>query len=216
MPTLSSSNSLFELAFGVNAVLPVLISDFEAVKHQTAESLLRKIKEVRPKFKLIERDRLDFVDFTVGSIRGYRFANHLTRVVGLISLFFCGASLGVLYWSAHEPDLEIKSNALFAFVLITLIVGPIIYEARNRYLKWLYSKLVTHGTNEKADAVLFAECADMYLRSKKKFETLDREMKKKSLQAQILIYRMKIMLFWMKLEDFWHSVRLKCLSRRAK
>jgi hypothetical protein len=52
MRTLSASSSVFQLAFAVNAVLPVVIADFEKVRKEAADSLLRKIKEYRPEFDL--------------------------------------------------------------------------------------------------------------------------------------------------------------------
>src|SRR5258705_13880575 len=138
MPILGDSVSIFQLAFGVNAVLPVLISDFETVRDDAADSVLRKIKEFQPQFVLKEEDRFEFVDFTFKSVAGLRHARIVTRLIGALSLVLCALSLVALCWSALRPKEEISSARLFAFVGATLIVGPALYVARNEYLKWFY------------------------------------------------------------------------------
>jgi len=57
MPTLTASTSIFQLAVGVNAILPALISDFEAVRDQVAELFMRQIREHDPDFNVKECDR---------------------------------------------------------------------------------------------------------------------------------------------------------------
>jgi hypothetical protein len=216
MPTLSASNSLFELAFGVNAVLPVLISDFERIKEQAAESLLRKLKECRPHFELKERDRVDFVDFAFRSNVGLRHAHWATRIVSVLSIVFCIASLGALVWSAHSPDQQVDFRCLVAFVAVTLVFAPSLYVARDRYLKWLYSILVVHGSNEKADAELFANCVEIYLTYMKRFEQHDRAFAEVMAQAPILIWKARLILFQIRVMRAWNKLRSKLSFKRSR
>jgi hypothetical protein len=139
MPTLSASSSVFQLAFAVNAALPVLISDFEVVRNDAADTLLRKIKKYCPEFKLDELDRVDFVDFSFRSTRGLRHAWLITRLTIFVALSLCFVSLAALCWSAVKPDQQVSSGSFFAFVSATFILGPLVYFGQNRYLKWLNS-----------------------------------------------------------------------------
>jgi hypothetical protein len=191
MPKLTDCNSIFQLAFGMNAVLPAVIADFEFVRNEVADSLLRKIKECLPQFELKERDRIDFVDFTLRSSRGLRHARTITRLTAFISVAFCAISLVALCLSALNPEAQLSRGWLFAFVATTLVVGPLFYIARNSFLKWLYKTNVIHGTNEKKEAVLYAECVNAYLDFKKGW-TLDRTLGEGMAQISVMMWRMRL------------------------
>lgn len=112
---LSDGNSVFQLAFGLNAVIPILVASFDDVKEKTAESLLRKIREHQPKFALKENERVDFTEFHFGSNKGLQYARIITRVVICASLIFCGISLGALVWAAVDPEHEIQTSMFYLF-----------------------------------------------------------------------------------------------------
>ena len=207
MPTLSSANTVFQLAFGVNAVLPVLVADFERVRTEAAHSLLRKIKEYRPDFELKERDRLDFVDFTLRSSPGLRSARLVTHLTALLSLAFCGLSLAALCWAALSPEHQISSKLFFTFVALTLIFGPLFYIARDRYLVWLYKVIAIYGTNEKNDALLFAQCVETYLEFKKTWEPLERQANELMLEASRMTWKVKLSRVQMKIQSSWLWVK---------
>jgi hypothetical protein len=216
MLTLSASNSVLQLAFGVNAVLPVLISDFQVVRNEAADSLLRKIKEYRPDFELKERDRIAFMDFTFRSSRGLRFARLVTHVTGFLSLALCGLSLAALCWSAVRPNEQISSKLFLVFVGVTLIGAPSFYLARNLFLKWFYSAFVVYGTNEKSEMLLFADRADTYLTYKKDWEIRRREMDELMLKADLLLWKVKLIHVRNGLKDLWYGVRSKLRLKRNR
>jgi hypothetical protein len=209
MPTLSSSNSLFELAFGVNAVLPMLIDEFTVVREQAAESILRKINEYRPDFKLKERQRLRFVEFTFKSSPGLRHSKMVTYITGLISVVLCALSLSALYWSALDPNREYSSKLLFVFVGLTLVFGPLFYVVRNYYLKWLYITLVTYSTNEKREALFFADCVDTYLRHEERWEPLKNKLDEMMAEIPLDIWKMRLMIAKMRFTELWYWIRSK-------
>jgi len=216
MPTLSASSSVFQLAFGVNAVLPVLISDFEAVRKDAAESLLRKIKEYCPGFELKERDRIDFVDFTFQSSRGLRHARFVTYFTGFFSLAMCGLSLTALCLSALKPEWQISVRLFLTFTGATLIAAPLIYVGRNAYLKWLYSLLVSKSSNEQHEAVLFAECVNIYVKHKKEWEQTGSRMDEAQLQLEILGWEMRWMRIKMRLIPMREWIRSKLRLKRPR
>ncbi len=216
MPTLSASNSVFQLACGVNAVLPVLISDFERVKEEAADTLLRKIKEYCPGFELKERERIDFVDFSFRSTVGLRHAHIITRITVIISLVLCGISLAALCWAALKPDHEVSSGLFFAFVGITLIGGPLLYIARDAYLKWLYSILVIHGTNDKADAELFAGCVKAYLSFKKQWEYRKQQVNEATSNIPLMIWKLRLARIEMRLKAASFRIRSKLSFKRTR
>lgn len=213
MPTLGASNAVFQLAFGVNAVLPILIADFEQVRKQAAESFLSKIKEHRPDFALKEQDRIDFVDFAFRSSRGLRHARMLTYITILVSLLFCGFSLVALCWAAQQPEREISSRLFYWFVGVTLIGGPSFYVARNSYLKWLYRVLVIHGMNNRAEVALFSDCVNTYLQSKKQWEPIEQQMREIMSEAATMEWEVKLALVEMNTKQalFW----LRSKAKRA-
>ncbi len=221
MPTLSASASVFQLAFGINAVLPVLISDFENVRREAADSLLRKIREHRPDFVLKERDRIDFVDFTFRSSTGLRHAKTITLTSGLTSSLLCALSLSALCWAAFRPDEQISPKLFLWFVGLTLIVGPLFYVMRNRYLKWLYSVMVIHGTNEQAETLLFAGCVDVYLEHKRRWAPIERRLREATSDIPLMIWKMRVARIQMKLipvyvrlKTFWNSLHKRRIFKR--
>jgi hypothetical protein len=207
MPRLVDCSSIFQLAFGVNAVLPAVLAEFELVRREAAESLLRKIKEYRPDFQLKERDRIDFVDFTFRSSRGLRHARTVTRLTAFISVAFCGLSLVALCLAALNPEAQLSFKRLLAFVGMTLIIGPLVYIARNSYLKWLYRVNVIYGTNEQKEALLFAECVNAYLKFKKEFEPLSDGMA----QISVMVWRLRLAEMRMRVVSIWYWIRSKVI-----
>ena len=87
--------------------------------------------------------------------------------------------------------------------------SPLIYVIRNYYLKWLYSILVTYGTNKKRESLFFAYCADAYLRFEEKWEPLENEMNKMMAEIPLDIWKMRLMIAKMRLLEFWGWIRSK-------
>lgn len=205
MPTLGDSVSIFQLAFGVNAVLPTLISGFEKVRDDAADSVLSKIKEIQPEFEVKEEDRFEFVDFIFNSVARLRYARIGTRLIGGLSLVFCALSLIALYWAALRPKEEISATRLFEFVTATLIVGPALYFARNEYLKRFYRSFV-YERNTKADAAVFAFCTKTYLTYKRSWDDRERSQTFRSSIA-FMTWQLRWMTFQMKLVPLRHLLR---------
>jgi hypothetical protein len=203
MPTLSASNSIFQLAFGVNAVLPSLISDFESTRKEAADSLLRKIKHYCPDFELKEQERVDFIDFSFRSTAGLRHGRAVTHATAFISLLLCAFSLAALCWAALKPEEQVSTKFFLEFVGVTLVGGPLLYVGRNAYLKWIYSVLVTYSTNEKRDAELFATCVRAYLLHKKEWEEISWRLD----EVPFLIWKLRFVRLEMKLKLFGHRIR---------
>lgn len=213
MVSLSSANSLFELAFAVNAVLPALVSEFERVKSDAADSLLKKVREARPQFELREGDRLEFIDFAYRSSPGLRLGWYMTRAVSVVSLLLCVLSLGALVWSASRPLEEIPDRDLHIFVALAFAVGPAFYVARDRYLRWIYSALV-RSSDDPADAEFFAECADLYLGTKRMFERHERQIDELNAQLSATLLKARWTMFRVRVMGVWHKLRFGFLSRR--
>jgi hypothetical protein len=207
MPTLTASTSIFQLAVGVNAILPALISDFEAVRDQVAELFMRQIREHEPDFDIKECDRQEFISFAFMSSRGLRHAKAITNATIAFSVLACGASLAALIWAAIVPEQQISVRQLFAFVGLTLIFGPLLYVARNRFLRWLYSIFVKHSHNEKAGAMLFAHCVKAHIEFTKNWEKIDPEMDMLMASIPLMIWKMRFMTLEMKAKMLWHKIR---------
>jgi hypothetical protein len=209
MPTLSASNSIFQLAVGVNAVLPILVSDYEGMRDRAAESMLRKIRELYPRFEIKERDREEFISFMLRSTNGLRHAQRLTHSVALLSTMLSAISLAALCWAAIEPDWGISVKQLFTFVGATLIAGPAFYAATNRHLKWIYSILAKHSSNEAADTKLFADILESYLAFQKRWEPYETTMDELLASVPFMIWRMRFSGFNMSVRRIWSKIRYK-------
>lgn len=205
--TLSASNSLFELAFGVNAILPALFAGFRDVKEKAADSLLRKIKELHPEFEIAERDRLDFVKYHFDSSRGLRHAKHVTNITAVLALSMCATALVALCLSAAEPNREVPPLLLFSYVGVALVGAPIVYWLRDQYLQWLYSIMVVHSTNDAQEAKIYADCVTSYLVHKKEWEPIQQGMEEFQAQVPLLLWKLR----WMRLQMwqivFWGRIR---------
>jgi hypothetical protein len=176
--TLAAANSLFQLGVGVNAVLPLLIADFETVRDRTAESLLRKIKEFKPDFDIKERDRQEFVSFVLRSTRGLRVAKWLTGVMGAVSLALSGISLVALYYAAIEPSRNISTEMVRIFISVTLVGAPVLYVSINYLYKQLYAAMAAKASNERNEAILMAGSIEAHLRFKNEMDPLFDEIDK--------------------------------------
>jgi hypothetical protein len=202
MPTLSASSSLFQLAVGVNAVIPALISDFEIVRNQAADSLLRNIGEYNPAFTLKERDRHAFISFCLKASGGLRLAKVLTHITVSLALSLCALSLGALCWSATQPNREISVQYFFWFVAVTLVIAPSFYVARNLILKQIYRTMADNSLNDEREVLQFTDsfknCLEM-----KKLTDAGHELIH---HAQTTIYRTQLSEFWRNLKYRWYSL----------
>jgi hypothetical protein len=141
------------------------------------------------------------------SSRGLRHAKAITNATVAFSLAACAASLAALLWAAIAPEQKISVRQLFAFVGVTLILGPLVYVARNRFLKWLYSIFVKHSHNEKANAMIFVHCAQAYIEFKKKWEKIDPELDMLMASIPLMIWKMRFMRLEIKVRKIWYKIR---------
>ena len=209
MLTLSSSNSIFQLAVGVNAVLPVLISDYEGIRDKAADSTLRKIQELNPTFELKERDRQEFISFTLRSTTGLRYAQRLTFWMAVISITLSAASLTALCWAAIEPERTISVKELLVFVGVTLIASPLFYVATNRHLKWIYSILERKSSTEESDVALFSEIVTSYLAFQKSWEQHEQKMDDLLATIPFIIWRARFSLLAMRFKRVYFDTLYK-------
>lgn len=205
MPTLAECNSIFQLAVGINAVLPAVLSGFEETRMQAAELFLRKIRECRPDFELKERDRPEFVNFVFQSVNGLRYARRITRFIGAASVALAASSLGLLVLAALEPLREISREQLYWFVLVSLIVAPALYMARNSFLKWLYGVLVRNVDSE-AELQLFASCVDTYLSLQRRWRVTEPPFHEAMAALPIMRLKLKWSIARMRVGDWWYRV----------
>lgn len=205
MPSLADCNSIFQLAVGVNAVLPRLFSGFERTRDQAGELFARKIGECRTDFVLKECDRSDFMHFVFASVSGLRHARTITRTVAAISIGLVAWSLGMLVMAAVEPTKPISLAELGWFVVLNLIAGPTLYMARNALLRWLY-ELLSRNADSGAQLRVFSQCAEAYIRHKRRWEELKPEVNATMAKLPWMLWRIRWLSFRMMLQDWWFRV----------
>lgn len=214
MVTLGGCDSLLQLAFGANAVLPLLISDFEALREKAAEVLVRKLKEFDPTFNLRERDRVEFVEFAFRSSPGLRRAHYVTRATVCLALGLCGLSLLGLGVAALKPEQQISDRLFFGFFGFALVIAPFVYYARNVYLKWLYSVFIKYGTNKQQEAEVFAFCVNAHLEHQKTWEPIEQRLREDAAALPILIWKLRLVTFKLTVLRWW--LNLRSVFRRPK
>lgn len=184
----------------------MLISRFEKVRDDAADSVLCKIKEIQPESEVKEEDRFEFVEFVFKSVARLRHARIITRVIGGLSLVFCALSLTALCWAALRPHDEMSATLLFGFVTATLIAGPPLYLARNECLKRSYRRFV-YERNTEADAALFAFCTQTYLTFKRSWEGRERAPEPFRSSIAFMIWQLRWLRFQMQLVPLRHWLR---------
>jgi hypothetical protein len=135
MAQLANCTSIFEVAFGVNAVATAAALYFKVTHREVAR---RMYAEFRPPDSPVEGPLAErrFEDFILQASPGLRGARRAYRVLMFVGL---GAALTAfigLMLSATSPQTVIPSAALWAFAIFTIIVLPVAYWLYQQFLAW--------------------------------------------------------------------------------
>ena len=137
MATLQNCASLFQLGFGVNAIVPALYFTFRRTQESLASRLSQEIQKTNPEFYKLEREKeilhrfvFEWVPFVKLS---YRLRNipALFLTLGLISSFFG------LVFSAIQPNHELPNSWVWLFSIYALLFCPSTYLLYGMLLKGL-------------------------------------------------------------------------------
>jgi hypothetical protein len=161
--TLQNTVSIFQLAFGVNAVVPALHVAFRRTQDSLATRLVRDLRKLVPTFELDEKnlERLGLVVST--TLPGLKLANRLK----IIPFFMLGTAMVISFFglvlSAVQPAFELSDGWVWVLSIYILIVCPGSYLLYHALLKGLERLWIWKWTSDPSSAVKFAEIAQMHL-----------------------------------------------------
>lgn len=176
MPTLAACGNIFSLAFGVNAIIPIALSDLQRAKENVSNSKLRSIQEAVTDFKVTEKDRSHFIEFTFKSSGGLRIAEFLTYFTLAWAMALSAISLWELYQSAENPNRIISSEWLAAYITVALVIAPTLYFVRERAIKWIHLTIVTRSNSDEQASRAYADLFKLYLEQRKVLNQTEKEL----------------------------------------
>lgn len=212
MANISNLNSIFEIAFGVNAVSFALLSRLRKTKQQLASFIENRIKQIDGNFELLETEKRDFVDFVFRSSNGLKIAHYAGLIAASIAAFATFFSIFVLLFSAEYPQIEIPIKDATIISICLLLLCPAIYMLYDRFLGFLVTAKIEAGIDDDK-AKTFQRCFKLTQGMKKTIEDTDKtlaEIKSESfkinIQLQYDAIKYKLSLALDKIKLFFHRL----------
>lgn len=215
MALCSNSTSLFELAFGVNAVYAALSTRLADTRTQLADVALKNFQLVDPHFVVPLNERAILEDWISRAFSGYQLAYRLRLIPQLLSLALCAIAIFALLQTARLGDkCEVKDTQLIWFSAVALLIAPVLYHLYNALLAYLVAAVTARTFQDKgktnASLQLYRLCVDArhtINQSKEIMESYER------LQGQNAVRELRELL-----SKFAHPIRTwrKYWQRRAR
>lgn len=135
MALCTNSTSLFELAFGVNAVYAALSTQLSDTKTRLADVALANFQQIDPSFVVPLNERAVLEDWISKSLGGFKLAHRLRLIPQLLSLALGAIAAITLVQTALWGDkCSINDTGLIVFSTVSLLVAPALYHSFNALL----------------------------------------------------------------------------------
>jgi hypothetical protein len=150
---LSAANSIFELAFSVNAVFIILARRFWLTREKIAELYRAGVeRHVGPIFTSEEERHL----FRSTVRRVTRRHEMLNYVPITLSIVMSAVALLALLSAALQPGALLSRHFLVSYVLVAFVIAPLLYMFQERLLTLLLSPVALASTKEQAEQFISA------------------------------------------------------------
>ena len=144
MAKLGECASIFQLAFGVNAIVPALYISLHTTRETLENVFANALKHPDFRMKIELNEALEFASFIVAGARGSRVAGRQLIIPGILMGVSVLFSFFGLMGAAICPDVRIPNGILWIFSIYSLFICPgvgFFYETR---LRWLRRAMVRH------------------------------------------------------------------------
>lgn len=144
--------SIFQLAFGVNAVFVWLLDHHTVIKNKIVEDFLIKVNAYEPNFLTKENSKF-LTTYISKTVRGYKIVKAFFIILFIVALSSCGISIFCLLYAALHPQKKISPGLPVVLSIIFIIVNPILYfvyiKASNKIASVIKDKMeLTEGLVE--------------------------------------------------------------------
>lgn len=154
---LSDTASIAQLAFGLNAVMPVLTGHFRSAHTCVAETVEKEVKKHHPDFTVNASDKKAFAEMANSSVYGVKMADKIRPWIFFAACASSLSSFSILVAAATHPDIEFPNIFIFIYATVTVILLPMLYFAWGLFLKFLINKIANSEiSKEKTDAYILA------------------------------------------------------------
>lgn len=148
MAKLSDCATIFQLAFGVNAILPSLLIAYGRTKESIAKRAASAIRDHDPTFVLSEKELYEWTDFIQKSYLILKVSNSFKWIVLGTSACFVLLSFYGLVAAAIGPDDKLADSKLFWFAFLSLLISPLFafgYESWLRLVEYWIATRSDHA-----------------------------------------------------------------------
>jgi hypothetical protein len=202
MATFIDTASIFQLAFGVNAVLPAVHLAFRRTHESISRRFADELQKQHSEFKFDEWEMSEFRRFVFGSSRGLKFASRAKIVPILMFLIAIVLSFLGLIKAATAPQDTLNSELVWSFAIYSLIVCPSVGLMYELFLGRLEHLIVLRWF-EPANVLDTAKHFKIFLETRKigvESEQLSREVQSRAAELEIA-----------RLKYTWNSYKRKLL-----
>jgi hypothetical protein len=150
------TSSIFQLAFGVNAVFVILLNHYLGLKASLTEDFIRKLQELDPSL-LLDGKRKHLTKYLIRAMVWYRIFNAYFLFCIALAVISCAVSVYYLLQAALVPDEKISSVLLTTLTYIFLVANPILYFVFLRSSEWFLSVVQSRLKLKQEDVSLVKE-----------------------------------------------------------
>lgn len=184
MAKLVDCATIFQLAFGVNAILPTIILAYRRTQDNIVQWVSKTIDKHKPEFAIEPSEMGEFLDFVTGlnpGLSALGLGKRIPIVASGISLF---ASFFGMIFAATTPDRHLGNGILWLFAVYSLVVCPSLVAFYTFLLRFDEQELVKLWARDRR-ALVNTAAAFREMRDREKARFPDVASEKRWLEAEI-------------------------------
>jgi hypothetical protein len=162
MANLQNCASVFQLGFGVDAIVPALYFAFRRTQDSLADRLAYEIQKKTPEFYKTEKEVEVLRAFVFNTVPFVKWSYRLRIVPVLFLTIGLVASFFGLVLSAVEPNYDLPNPWVWTFSVYTLLFCPATYFSYRLLLKGLERLWTWKWTVDPGAAQKFVEAFELH------------------------------------------------------
>lgn len=150
MATYSSSVSIFQLAFAINAALPTVYLAYRHTHESLSNRLAEEMTEIEPTLTFGEREIVVVQHYVRYASPGMQVSRILGRRVAALLVISIALSFLGLLLAAIVPDKKLANSLIILFTIFTLLISPGMSLLYDRWLVYFERQVVLRLDQEVA------------------------------------------------------------------